>query len=75
LANNPAEQAQIVAAQEQARLASDDAAAARSELTAFQSAAEAEVEQLRSEITALLDQLADAASGGGDEPLTEPPVV
>jgi hypothetical protein len=63
LANNPAEQSAILMAQEAARVAQAEAVTAQQSLQEFQSAAAAEVEELRSEITALLDQLANAASG------------
>jgi hypothetical protein len=63
LANNPAEQSAILAAQESARVAQTEANTAVQSLQEFQSQAAAEVEGLRSEITALLDQLAEAAGG------------
>jgi hypothetical protein len=63
LANNPAEQSAILAAQEAATVAQSEASAAVQSLQEFQAQASAEVEGLRAEITALLDQLADAAGG------------
>lgn len=63
LANNPAEQSAIAAAQEAARVAQTDVETSRAALEAFQTQAATEVETLRTEITQLLDQLAQAANG------------
>lgn len=66
LANNPAEQAAIATAQETARVAAAAAETARQNLETFQAQAATEVEDLRAEITELLDQLAEAAGGTGN---------
>lgn len=62
LANNPAEQSAIEAAQEAARLAQLDVEATRGVLEAFQAQTTNEVETLRAEMVDLLSQLTEASS-------------
>lgn len=62
LANNPAEQSAIEAAQEAARLAQLDVEATRGVLEAFQTQTTNEVETLRAEMVDLLSQLTEASS-------------
>lgn len=61
LANNPAEQSAIAAAQEAARLAQVDIESTRTALEEFQTQTKNEVETLRAEMVDLLSQLTEAS--------------